>query len=477
MTGVPNRTALPATALMPWLVAAGFYVVTLLVGEKLLTDPDSYWHLVVGNWIVGHRAFPVTDPFSFTFNGQPWIAKEWLSQVLYAGAHGLLGWTGMAGLAAAAVAVAFGLLTRFLLDHIRPLPVLVFVAAAFMLTAPHLVARPHALALPVMVAWAGLLVRANDRGRTPSLWLLPLMTLWANLHGGFTLGLLLTGAIGLDAIVKAPPEARAATALRWVGFGAAALAAACITPYGPESILVTFRILGLGPALSIIAEWQPADFGRPGGLELVLLLGFGALLWRGLVLSPVRILTLLGLLHLALSAERNGEILGLVAPLLLAAPLAAQYRALAGAGNPGDGRGRTAGALIAAAAIVAATATLGSGLAPDPRITPAGAVAALKAASPGPVLNDYDFGGYLVYSGVPPFIDGRTELYGGNFVISHHRAVTLSDLPGLLDLLDRYRIGATLLRPQTPAVAYLDRSPGWRRLYADDTAVVHVRVK
>src|SRR5581483_11962676 len=200
VTGVPNRTALPATALMPWLVAAGFYVVTLLVGEKLLTDPDSYWHLVVGNWIVGHRAFPVTDPFSFTFNGQPWIAKEWLSQVLYAGAHGLLGWTGMAGLAAAAVAVAFGLLTRFLLDHIRPLPVLVFVAAAFMLTAPHLVARPHALALPVMVAWAGLLVRANDRGRTPSLWLLPLMTLWANLHGGFTLGLLLTGAIGLDAI-------------------------------------------------------------------------------------------------------------------------------------------------------------------------------------------------------------------------------------------------------------------------------------
>jgi len=107
---------------------------------------------------------------------------------------------------------------------------------------------------------------------------------------------------------------------------------------------------------------------------------------------------------------------------------------------------------------------------------PAEAVAALKAANPGPVLNDYDFGGYLVWSGIPTFIDGRTELYGGAFTQRYYRAVTLADLPDLEALLSEYGIAATLLTANTPAVAYLDRAAGWTRLYSDTTAVVHVRV-
>jgi hypothetical protein len=91
------------------------------------------------------------------------------------------------------------------------------------------------------------------------------------------------------------------------------------------------------------------------------------------------------------------------------------------------------------------------------------------------VLNDYDFGGYMVRAGLRPFIDGRTELYGAAFTSRHFRAVTLADLPDFLKLLDEYRIAATLLSPETPAVALLDRLPGWKRLYADDIAVVHVR--
>jgi hypothetical protein len=91
-------------------------------------------------------------------------------------------------------------------------------------------------------------------------------------------------------------------------------------------------------------------------------------------------------------------------------------------------------------------------------------------------LNDYDFGGYLIFAGVAPFIDGRTDLYGGAFTARHHRAVTLADLPDFIALLDEYEIAATLLSPQTPAAALLDRLPGWRRLHADDVAVVHVRL-
>lgn len=470
--------ALSFAPLLPFLGGAALYLVLLAVGQKLLNDPDSYWHLVVGRWIIDHGAVPHADPFSFTFAGKPWIAKEWLSQLIYVGAYNLAGWTGMVVLAAAAIALAYAILARFLQENLAPVAVLLFVAVAFLLAAPHSAARPHALALPVMVAFVGGLARAADRGRTPSLWLLPLMTLWANLHGGFTLGLLLVGAIGLDTIVAAAPAERLRAAGRWVGFGLLALAAACITPYGPESILVTFRILGLGPALAIIEEWRPQNFGALAGFEVALLAALGLALWRGFTLSPVRILILLGLLHLALSAQRNGEVLGLLAPLILARPLALQFPKLRvdpeenNAGRP---------ALLTSAVIVALlipgtiALSLVMAYAPNPRNTPAAAVAAITAAGAGPVFNDYGFGGYLVHAGIPTFIDGRTELFGGDFVLRHHRAVTLADLPGLLRLLDEYKIGATLLAPETPAVAYLDRDAGWRRLYADDVAVVHVR--
>jgi hypothetical protein len=467
--------ASPATLdpMLPFLVALVLYLVVLVVGNSLLNDADSYWHIAVGEWILAN-GFPHADPFSFTFAGKPWIAKEWLSQILFVGAWRLAGWPGVVVLAAAAMALAFGLLTRFLRESLAAVPVIVLVAVAFMLVAPHAVARPHVLALPVMVAWVGGLVAAADRGKAPPWWLLLLMLLWANLHGGFTLGLLIAGAVGLDAIVAAKPAERRRVAFVWIRFGVLALVAACVTPYGPESILVTWRILNLGPALSIISEWRPADFGHVAGFEIALLAAGGVALYRGFTLPLVRVVIVLGLLHLAFSAERNAEVFGLLVPLFVAAPLARQFPTLAA-------EGRRSTPSLAPAVLVALVVPLTVALAwvsdyrPNPRITPEAAVLALKEANSGPVLNDYDFGGYLVRVGVPTFIDGRTELYGGDFTARYYRAVTLADLKDFLALLDEYRIGATLLTPETPAVALLDTLPGWRRLYADDVAVVHVR--
>jgi hypothetical protein len=106
---------------------------------------------------------------------------------------------------------------------------------------------------------------------------------------------------------------------------------------------------------------------------------------------------------------------------------------------------------------------------------PAAALAAVAAAKvSGPVLNDYGFGGYLIFSGIPPFIDGRAELYGDEFFRRYVEAMLLqsNELP---QLLDRYAIAWTLIAPERPAAILLDHLPGWRRLYADDVAVVHVR--
>ena len=467
--------AIPAHVAWPVAVASLLYVMLLALGPKLLNDADTYWQIALGDWMIAHRAVPHVDTYSWTVAGEPWISSQWLAQVIFAAVYGALGWSGVVAASALAIAAAFGLLTYYLMRHLAPTPALVLTMAAFVLAAPHMLARPHALALPVMVMWVAGLVRAADEKRAPSFWLLPLIALWANLHGGFTFGLLLIAPVALEALINARADERIRVVMRWALFGSAALAAACVTPYGPESILVTRRILGLGPALALIGEWQPENFAKLGGFELCLLGALCFLLWRRVTLPPVRILVVLGLVHMALSQSRSGEMLGLVAPLFMAAPFAAQL----GRAALHDAKGlytAAAAALVMFALAMTVVLPLSLRYAPRAEVTPAGAVAAVKASGKTHLLNSYDFGGYLIAQGVKPFIDGRTELYGADFFLRHDAAVNLKNVDAFYDLMKTRDIDVTMLAPATPAVGLLDRMPEWKRVYADEVAVVHMRV-
>jgi hypothetical protein len=354
---------------------------------------------------------------------------------------------------------------------------LVFVAAALALAAPHLLARPHVLALPLLVAWVGGLIASADRSRAPSFRLLPLMTLWANLHGGFVFGLVLIAPIALDAVLSAEPASRKSLVLRWAAFAVAALIASCCTPYGWNALLASQKILELGSALPLIVEWKPADFGSVGPFEICLLLGIGLALLRGIKLPPLRIALLLGLLHMALAQGRAAEILAMVAPLVLAAPLARQIGVVE-ASNP-DAAPPARGMLLAGVAVALLAATLVytslHRFEPHTRGSPVAAVAALKKLNLARVFNDYDFGGYLIANGVAPFIDGRTELYGEKFFVDHNAASGLMEPENLFRLLEQYRIEATLMRTQSAATKLLDHIDGWQKVYADDIATIHVR--
>jgi len=466
-------------ATMPWLVMVGVYVLLIALGPRLLNDPDTYSHIALGRWILEHHTVPTTDPLSATLRGTDWIAFEWLSQVAYALTYAAAGWNGVVALAAVAVAGALALLTRFLLRELQPNAVLAAVLCALLLTAPHILARPHVLALPIVVTWIGLLIRAVDTRSPPPWLLLPLMTLWANLHGSFTFGLAMTALIACDALWRAPRAKRLNVIQQWGTFGILAFVAACLNPYGPEMILVTFRTVALGSALTTITEWRSQDFTHVGNFEVIMLGAFGLALYRGVTLPLPRIAMLLGVLHLSLSQIRHADLLGMLAPLFLARPLAEQFSVLAASRTRAIVHGTpwpmTAATMLLLAGITG-VATLRNDLKPSVKNTPASALRALDVAkTSGPILNDYNFGGYLDFVGVPPFIDGRSELYGQAFILRYDGALNLHSVPDFLRLLDEYRFGATLLAPSTPAVALLDRLPEWQRIYADDLAVVHVR--
>ena len=463
--------------LLPLWVGVFSYALLFLAGDRLLLDPDTQWQITVGQWILDHRAVPETDVYSFTMRGQPWISTQWLAQVAYAQIYAWFGWPGPVALAAAASAATFALLARFLSRNLSESATLVFVAVAFALTAPHILARPHVLALPLMVMWIGGLVAAADRHDAPSWRMLPLMALWANLHGGFVFGLFMIAPIALDAVVNADAASRKSLVPRWAAFAALALAASCCTPYGWNALLASQKILALGSALPLITEWRAADFTHLRPFEICLLGGIGLALFRGIKLPPLRILLLLGLIHMALAQGRAAEILALLAPLILAAPLARQ---VGGADVAPSGKATMARAvLFAGAAVALVTGTLAFAsvhrFAPYTGNSPVAAVAALKKLNLDRVLNDYDFGGYLIASGVSPFIDGRTELYGEKFFVDHNAASGLMEPDNLFRLLEAYKIEATLLRTQSAATKLLDHLDGWQKVFSDDVATIHLR--
>ena len=486
----PDRSASPASWMPSLPLAIGLVVFIALAnvrGLPLLADPDSHWHIAVGHWILQHGAVPTVDTYSFTLPGQPWIAKEWLSQVVMALAYDIGGWGGVVVLAAAAFGVTSAVLLRLLRQDLRPVPALLFTAAAFVMMGSHFLARPFALAFPFMLLWAAGLIRAVEERRAPRPILLLVMLVWANLHGGFTMGLLLGAAFGLEALVNGADFAeRKKIFVDWLKFGVAALLVSCITPYGVGSFFVTFQIFGLGDALALIDEWKSPDFQTQPLTELILLVGLYLVLARGVKLPVMRTLIVVGLVHMFLRHVRNAELLATLAPLAIAPVLASAWPGIrrdeagkmlfGGLAAPASFRAIGLGLLFAT--VYAAVLVRFAGIRPPEATMPSAAIEFVRESGlKGRVLNHYGYGGYLISLGIPTFIDGRGELFGGEFIKKYVEAVHLrGDDPQVLqNTLERYKIDWTLLLKEQPANKLLATLPGWRRAYADDKTVIFVR--
>ncbi len=419
------------------LLALGFGAAFgALVTLQPVSDSDLFWHVETGlRTLTGD--LPRVDVFSWTAAGAPVFTDQWLGDLLFAIARALGDWRGVLALRAVAVATLVAIVVDSTI-RARPGRPIVAVAAALPAIALSRFAwtdRPELLAL---VCFA-LLVRLLRGGDRALLWSIPLLLLWSQLHGSFALGL---GLI----LASCAARALSTTHDRWrfVPIAAFAVLVTLLTPSG----LAAWTSSGghfLVPPRFVAEEGVPDARTFPGVLFLITLglviatamLGRRATLRDAALLIPVAFVALTAARHtplLAIAAapyfaslwpdplarwrtsdERGRENAGerparpLDERLRPARPNAASPGVPAGARSQqrGEGvRGRVAGALIGAIAILA----LAIGLA-DARVDESGYPRAALAALPsGPgVLNQYDWGGYLIEfaPATPVFIDGR----------------------------------------------------------------------
>lgn len=93
----------------------------------------------------------------------------------------------------------------------------------------------------------------------------------------------------------------------------------------------------------------------------------------------------------------------------------------------------------------------------------------------GPLFNSYNFGGYLIYHlpDEPVFVDGRTDLYGDEFLQRQLQASFGSE--GWRETLDEYGIQLVMMEPVSGLTRQLRAEPGWILEYEDERAVIFAR--
>ena len=459
--------------------------IVFLPADRLLLDPDLYWRIATGRKIWESGSFPQVDEFSHTFRGHPWIERDWLGDLSFFGAYSLLGWRGVAMITGGAIALAYALLFLMLARTMRLTVSIGVAAVALALSVSHLHARTQIFSDGLMVVWAAALVRAVDAKTSPSLMLLPVMTLWANVHGSFVAGLALTVALAAEAVFESPGGERLLVTRRWAVFLVAAVGAACMTPYGACSFLSAFQVIVSNEAKPYINEWQAVSFDNGRIIVLsILALVFLALL-NGVKIRFCRLTILLLIAAYMLTAIRFIFLFSIIAPLLLAAPLTRQFRFLRLSEQIATqpqffttmsrlGRRGLYGTYAIIAIIILATGVLGGSVKPSRLISPEGAVDYIFAHNlHGNIYNYYNFGGYLIFRGLPTFIDGRTaQLFGNGFATEYF---SFKRRVEFLRYLEKYSITIGLVRPDSIESEEFRTSSDWNRVYSDDISELFVR--
>jgi hypothetical protein len=357
-------------------------------------------------------------------------------------------------------------------------------AAAYAFSAPTFVARPQTFAFPLIVVWFAGLVRAVEAKAAPTLLLLPVMALWANVHGSFTLGLGFAGLLATEAVVDCEPANRIRTAARWAIFLAAALASACATPYGYQPILLTFQILTENEALHFIHEWQPL-LAQNALINQVLVLALFLVLYYGVKVPVWRLLQMVPLTYGLLSHVRLASLFSIVTPILLKGPLSRRYGFLRLAPNIGTTK-KVSEVLVRASRnflypaysliilAVLGFGVLGPSISPKSDITPAGAVDYIVRENlHGNIYNYYDFGGYLIFRGIKTFVDGRSDqLFLSGFMI--RLGELLEKQPQeFAQFLQSYDVSLALVQPGSIESHELRTSSAWHQVYHDDVSELY----
>src|ERR1043166_5752791 len=303
------------------------FVYAFLFASRPISDEDFWFHLKTGQYIFATGSIPRTELFSFTFSGIPWVAHGWLSGVIFYAVYSVAGLKTLIFSFALLTAIAFWIAFKRANSH--PFFAGVALLLAVWTALPNLGVRPRVFTILLASIYLALLGRFARGVKERAIWLLvPLLAVWANLHGGFFIGLALIAltAVGMvidrwAGVLEEPEGLRSRLRTLALVFGACVLAG-LVNPYGIKLYMAQIVVLRSSVFQKVFNDWLSPNVHLANGRPLLLLI---MLMIAVLALSPKRpkpseVLLFLATLYATLKTQRNAVVFALVS-----APLFANY--------------------------------------------------------------------------------------------------------------------------------------------------------
>src|SRR6266496_1073897 len=476
-------------------------LVIFIAAAQPVTDPDFWWHLKTGQYIIATKTIPHIDIFSNLRFGSEWVTHEWLSEVFMYSIFRALGYNGLIVIFSILITAAFWLVykrcrKRGVHPYVAGFALLLGAAA----TTPTWGVRPQMFSVLFASIFLGFLDRYSRREAMPSIWwLAPSMILWVNLHAGFALGLalLILTIAGLlldwlllrkDSFGEVWLRARP---LCWLLI--ICVAAVCLNPNGTRMYSYPFETLSSHAMMQYIQEWQSPDFHSPLFLALALLIlaTFSALALSNKRARPGELLMLAVTAWATLRSARNVAFFALVATPLLAehswswiiSHRWGKWLTVRQQHEPDRKSFLKLGLNVLLLVIALTLVALGVRRAAVKQPTievqrfPAAAVNFILAQRPPqPIYNEYVWGGYLIWRLYPDYrvyIDGRADVYGDELVkefVEIHDGNTAWH-----QQLDNHGIQTVLVKPDVALASLLRQESGWQKVFEDKQAVIFIR--
>ena len=468
-------------------LAAAAIVVSALYAVRV-HDPDAWWHLATGRWIIQNHAIPRTDPFSFTANGEPWIYVNWLPDAFY---YLVFVVAGFAGLVLSKVAVAAGLLGAVgagarAAGARWPAAIASMIAVGTLAQIRFALLRPNALG-GLLLALSGLVLLRWMARRDRSLWLLAVLAaLWLPTHGSAVLALgVALVAVVATALDRSREGLRRATAVFVVVVGLFV-----VFPSGRHIIEVIMSLDKTSNIVSATIEWRRIDFlvaatWMPTSVVILGLIGGLRSAWLsrsidGHSWAPLGLA--FGAVYLVCGYERN-----LAEALVMAGPGAALVISALS-----DWAASKEWGLIEKTAPVAAVLVLAGGhfvLEPDVAIDtrwgfdsdetwyPNDSFETLAALPAGRTINNFGIGGYLIWREVPGgvFSDGRTLAVYTDEIFDRDIMPTMRDQAGLDDVAERFDVTYGLASSGSLTHRLMMTSQSWIPVFHGQSSSLFVR--
>lgn len=446
---------------------------------KQFAEPDIWWHLRNGAYLVQHHAFPRVDTYSFGAAGAPWLAHEWLSEVPFFLAFKA---TGLGGLLTVyfviLVLIYAGVYWRSCQAGADCKNATVTTLLAILLGTVSIGPRVLLFGWLCMVGLLLVLDRFQRTGK--GIWMLPpLFAIWINLHGSWVFGMVVLALTIAAGLVEG--EWGLVIARRWTPLdlrklllaSGVSVGALFVNPFGSRLVLYPFDLLFRQQSnLQYVREWQSVDFSTGNG-KLALLTIF-ALLTAGLFSRRRWKLDEVLLTAFALWAALSHGRMLFFAGLILAPILAPRLQLFPPYERELDKPWLNAAIMAAVAGSIIvffpSNAQLQQKVAQE---YPAAALQFMEQQHlNGKIFNEYMWGGYMEWNApdLKPLIDGRADIFVHNGVFDD--VVKANAINEPLGILKKYQIDYALLKPAQPLTYILRHSPGWHVIYEDKIAVL-----